>query len=547
MSDYLNQLAARALESESPIQPWVPSRFESVGGLIQTAQEPGELGSTLEEFDEITNDHSIEQLPNSAASQPAQETKSETISLATPFKKPDPYTNTGRIPHTERTIDSDGVDETSKELHLGNSSSVSSAQSVEPAMTIPFIQSILPSQHTEEQISSAPQHTRSETRDDIVEDVPLEGETQPVPMPIRGLPVVSVAPLIQPTHQSQATEEQTPSVPQQVQSAIRNNPVENIHLEDETQSVPMSVSRGMPVATVPPLIRSTHQPQATEEQTPSALQQVRSAIWEDMVEDVHPEGEIQPVPMSVSRGMPVATVAPLMQQSYLPQVPEEQTASAPHVAPQEVKSQKVESLIDHLTTRQIISLEPTRISSIAGVEPYEGVVSSPHPLQKRSTTLPVRSEIEAASEEKSSWLRPTIAPSIPLMEVSEQAVESPNTIRNTLPVPRVGNSIQPDSSGYSKRTEHIQNNITRNVERKLHQPLAETVLNGVEPHLSAHYERDSKKRERVDAEPTIHISIGRIDVRAIPVAESKPLRQRKQQPTMGLDEYLRHRDEGGRR
>jgi hypothetical protein len=46
--------------------------------------------------------------------------------------------------------------------------------------------------------------------------------------------------------------------------------------------------------------------------------------------------------------------------------------------------------------------------------------------------------------------------------------------------------------------------------------------------------------------PTIHVTIGRIEVRATPAPASAPPSRPKPAPTMSLDDYLRQRNGGSR-
>lgn len=59
-------------------------------------------------------------------------------------------------------------------------------------------------------------------------------------------------------------------------------------------------------------------------------------------------------------------------------------------------------------------------------------------------------------------------------------------------------------------------------------------------------ERFARGRTAVAAEPTIHVSIGRIEIRAVPESAGGK-RQKAASPVMGLDEYLRERAKGAGR
>jgi len=48
-----------------------------------------------------------------------------------------------------------------------------------------------------------------------------------------------------------------------------------------------------------------------------------------------------------------------------------------------------------------------------------------------------------------------------------------------------------------------------------------------------------------EPEPTVHVTIGRIEVRAVP-NDPPPRRERKRSPQMTLEEYLRRRSEVAR-
>jgi hypothetical protein len=47
------------------------------------------------------------------------------------------------------------------------------------------------------------------------------------------------------------------------------------------------------------------------------------------------------------------------------------------------------------------------------------------------------------------------------------------------------------------------------------------------------------------AEPTIQVTIGRVEIRATPQGEVRPARAEVRTPALGLDEYLRRRATGG--
>jgi hypothetical protein len=67
------------------------------------------------------------------------------------------------------------------------------------------------------------------------------------------------------------------------------------------------------------------------------------------------------------------------------------------------------------------------------------------------------------------------------------------------------------------------------------------------PDASSPARRDrSSRRPPVDEEPTVQIAIGRIEIRATALPATPPRRARTPLPTLGLDDYLRERERGGR-
>lgn len=57
----------------------------------------------------------------------------------------------------------------------------------------------------------------------------------------------------------------------------------------------------------------------------------------------------------------------------------------------------------------------------------------------------------------------------------------------------------------------------------------------------------SALQSKVSPEPTVHVTIGRIEVRAVQSSQPSPAKPRASTPVMNLDDYLRRRNQGGAR
>lgn len=56
-----------------------------------------------------------------------------------------------------------------------------------------------------------------------------------------------------------------------------------------------------------------------------------------------------------------------------------------------------------------------------------------------------------------------------------------------------------------------------------------------------------RESDPIDPEPTINVTIGRVEVRATPAPTTKPARTKQESPVMPLEEYLRKQRRGGER
>ncbi|HYN19682.1 MAG TPA: hypothetical protein VE078_01890 [Thermoanaerobaculia bacterium] len=71
----------------------------------------------------------------------------------------------------------------------------------------------------------------------------------------------------------------------------------------------------------------------------------------------------------------------------------------------------------------------------------------------------------------------------------------------------------------------------------------DTATRAAEPTLAAAWEAAGKAGED-ESGPTIHVTIGRIEVKAPPHPAPPPARPARQRPRVTLSEYLRRRREG---
>jgi hypothetical protein len=137
----------------------------------------------------------------------------------------------------------------------------------------------------------------------------------------------------------------------------------------------------------------------------------------------------------------------------------------------------------------------------------------------------------------------TVVPAtVPPRPMAVPSVETPKTLQVNPPTERHRSQpIEP----------HVTVRVQTRIERQEQDIKSESGKGAIIPAQPSepleHYRLPSTGHEKSSrpVEPTVHVTIGRIEVRAVtPAQEEKPKSQRKPQ-TIGLDEYLRRRDRKG--
>lgn len=95
----------------------------------------------------------------------------------------------------------------------------------------------------------------------------------------------------------------------------------------------------------------------------------------------------------------------------------------------------------------------------------------------------------------------------------------------------------PDNPGLKLRTDPINEEST----------VIKAAIDGLRPQASlAHHPEPPRQASAAASGPTIHVSIGRVEVRATRPRAPEHRKRATKPPVMGLDEYLRRRAEGDR-
>ena len=188
------------------------------------------------------------------------------------------------------------------------------------------------------------------------------------------------------------------------------------------------------------------------------------------------------------------------------------------------------------------SFQPSGHSAPAGpvVQPWPAESHHPQPLRGGIETIVVENT-------------PSFAPKTPPQQA---ATPDAHPVAETQPAAK-SSEVMPTSPStrmihteQAIRVEHAARSvgeINPTLAQMAITPPAETILPKAEARLPDLREHLPVIHERPEEESTIHIHIGRIDVRTPSAARPKPSQPRRPRPTIGLDEYLRQRDEGGKR
>lgn len=159
------------------------------------------------------------------------------------------------------------------------------------------------------------------------------------------------------------------------------------------------------------------------------------------------------------------------------------------------------------------------------------------PMSDSPSSEPVIREV-LSKRESSPVLEPMFPPPI------APAMEEPHT-EIVMGSPEF--EIVPPKTGREERSDTKP--VSSSTETSLNQP--STMLIAVQPQITA-FEESPKQRqfmpvEPPEAAPTIHVTIGRVEVRATPPPSPPQKEKRSRAPVMSLDEYLRQRSQGSGR
>jgi len=159
------------------------------------------------------------------------------------------------------------------------------------------------------------------------------------------------------------------------------------------------------------------------------------------------------------------------------------------------------------------------------------------PMSDSPSSEPI---IRKVIRERESY--PVLEPMFPPPIVPENEAPHAEIVMNSPEIvivpPKTGRVERPDPEPVGSGSEIV-----------LNQP--STMLIAVQPQITT-YAESSQQRQNVSAEPpeaapTIHVTIGRLEVRATPPPSSPKNEKRSRAPVMSLDEYLRQRAQGNGR
>lgn len=209
-----------------------------------------------------------------------------------------------------------------------------------------------------------------------------------------------------------------------------------------------------------------------------------------------PSGRLALEPQHMPRSAPPEAAAPLRLRPR-PETPASQPASAPH--------SKQPSVVN----------EPPATAAAA---------LRPPPVQPQPTSPPPREQVRDASR------APTVVEQTLLQPVVERITE---TSRQAATPPRTATPTSPPEMPDARAAADVL------------RPAPQVEASGVVQSPVVRAGRQAATPTPA-ASPTIHVTIGRVEVRASSPAEPAR-RTRPQPPVMSLDEYLEQRGSGGRR
>jgi hypothetical protein len=228
--------------------------------------------------------------------------------------------------------------------------------------------------------------------------------------------------------------------------------------------------------------------------------------------------------------------------------PTQQTIAQSQQQNQPAKVRPIENVIDVAERTELRSKPPTESRQENWFEPRveesSGVSARvPHQAVEEVDSTPARSSSRVikpslrADDELELVARPAITRKQPLIEreletivVREKALpdESPlNQSSTKSPATPVALSSDSRENGGSKTPPVV-------------------VQSRIAPLIETGREHVQLNRPAFQPQPTIHVTIGRIEVRAVQSSQS-PARSRAATPVMNLDDYLKRRSQGGAR
>ncbi|HSE19072.1 MAG TPA: hypothetical protein VLB46_18575 [Pyrinomonadaceae bacterium] len=187
------------------------------------------------------------------------------------------------------------------------------------------------------------------------------------------------------------------------------------------------------------------------------------------------------------------------------------------------------ALVNLSTTQPPSQAPPTKTPSVPKSETKSVTSVSPQPASaERSTVTKVTAERSFAPAPQSKIETATtsaVEEQVSTVEEQNVYLETPATLKTpALSLPEV-------------KPEPVERLIERS------RNTGKTDFRSVTRSITNYAWRES---EAPEPEPTINVTIGRVEVRAAPATNTKPTRTRQESPVMPLDEYLRKQRRGER-
>ena len=223
-----------------------------------------------------------------------------------------------------------------------------------------------------------------------------------------------------------------------------------------------------------------------------------------------------------------------------------------------------------------ITTRPGRRSGQSPIQPATPGTVAPVPIGPETPdNLAARGSGKPAGVDPVAWTAPAAAAHRTTLQMPQPAPPNTSALTRAGPHTGTGDPTAPEAAQPAARwptgsapstllTPHLVKPAVRIPDavaerpRKIvaSQPAAAPALRSVPPALTvvrpqvtAHDARSgmpvSSKVRRATPDTTIHVTIGRIEVRATSSTGSPPQRQRSSPPVMSLEEYLRRRASGG--